>query len=83
MRLIANVSYWESLASAGAKARADVPSTSVRIHAWVTGVQLHSRRPTAWRTRRRCKWMPLRHVNTDVLVIALRVVRALLREHEW
>ena len=30
-----------------------------------------------------CKLMPLRHVNTDVFVSTLRVVRALLREHEW
>ena len=30
-----------------------------------------------------CKVMPLRHVNTDVFVSTLRVVRALLREHEW
>ena len=28
-----------------------------------------------------CKFMPLRHVNTDVFVSTLRVVRA--REHEW
>ena len=30
-----------------------------------------------------CKLMPLRHVNTDVFVRTPRVVRALLREHEW
>ena len=29
-----------------------------------------------------CKLTPLRHVNTDVFVSTLRVVRALLREHE-
>ena len=30
-----------------------------------------------------CKWMPLRHVNTDVFVSALRVVSASLRQHEF
>ena len=30
-----------------------------------------------------CKLMRLHHVNTDVFVSTLRVVRALMREQEW